>query len=96
MEFLNEFLPIVIYILLIVLIILLIIISLKAIKALDKVQEIADDVDDKVQTLNGFFHVIDGATDRIAMFSDRIIDIITGIFQRIFKPKKKEEEKEDE
>lgn len=96
MEFLNEFLPIIIYILLIVLITLLIIISLKAIKAIDTVQDIAEDVDDKVQTLNGFFHVIDGATDKIAIFSDRIIDIITGIFQRVFKPKKKEEENKNE
>ena len=96
MEFLNEFLPIIIYILLIVLITLLIIISLKVIKAIDKVQAIAEDVDEKVQTLNGFFGVIDTATDKIAILSDRIIDIITGIFQRVFKPKKKEEENENE
>ncbi len=96
MEFLNEFLPIIIYILLVVLITLLIIISFKVIKAIDTVQDIAEDVDDKVQTLNGFFHVIDGATDKIAIFSDRIIDIITGIFQRVFKPKRKEEENENE
>lgn len=96
MEFLSEFLPIVIYILLIVLIILLIIISLKAVKAMNTVQEIVDDVDDKVQSLNGFFGIIDTAADKIALLSDRMIDIITSIIHKIFKPRKKEEEKENE
>ena len=48
-EFLDEFLPIVIYILLIVLLILLIMISYKVIKTMDKVKIIVDNVDDKVQ-----------------------------------------------
>ena len=60
------------------------------------VQEIVDDVDNKVQSLNGFFGIIDTATDKIALLSDRMIDIITGIFQKVFKSKKKEEEKENE
>lgn len=92
MDYLSEFLPIIIYILLIVLIVLLIVISVKIIKAMNTVQDIVDDVDDKVQSLNGFFNVIDTATDKIALLSDRAIDIITGIIQKIFKPKKKEEE----
>lgn len=96
MEFLSEFLPIIIYILLIVLIILLIIISVKVIKAMGTVQEIVDDVDNKVQSLNGFFGIIDTATDKIALLSDRMIDIITGVVHKVFKPKKKEEEKENE
>ncbi len=96
MEYLLDYLPIIIYILLIVLIILLIVISIKVIKAMNTVQGIVEDVDDKVQTLNGFFNIIDTATDKIALLSDRMIDIITGMFHRIFKPRKKEEEKENE
>ena len=96
MEFLSEFLPIIIYILLIVLIILLIIISIKVIKAMETVQEIVDDAQNKVQSLNGFFGIIDTVTDKIAFLSDRMIDIITGVIHKIIKPKKKEEEKENE
>lgn len=96
MEYLNEFLPIIIYILLIVLIILLIIISIKIIKAMNTVQDIVDDAQDKVQSLNGFFGVIDTATDKLALLSDRMIDIITGIVHKVFKPRKKEEETKDE
>lgn len=96
MEYLSELLPIIIYILLVVLIILLIVISLKIIKAMDKIQEITEDVNQKVQSLNGFFSIIDTATDKIALLSDRMIDIISGMLQRVFKPKKKEEENEDE
>ena len=96
MEYLSESLPIIIYILLIVLIILLIVISVKVIKAMDTVQGIVDDVDDKVQSLNGFFHIIDTATDKIALISDRMIDIITGILHKVFKPKRKSKKKEEE
>ena len=59
MDFLNEFLPIVIYILLVVLIILLIILAYRLIKTMDKVKLIVDSVDEKVSSLNGVFAVID-------------------------------------
>lgn len=101
MEYLSELLPIIIYILLIVLIILLIIICVKSIKALNKVQEIVDNVDKKVRTFDGIFEIMDVATDKIANLSDRIINILTGVFEKVFrvkdkKNKKLEKEKEED
>lgn len=88
MEYLSSLLPIIIYILLIVLIILLIIISIKSIKAINKFQDVVDDVDKKVKTLDGVFDLIDLATDKISLLSDRLISIITGIFERGLNKKK--------
>ena len=84
-EFLDEFLPIVIYILLVVLLILLIMISYKVIKTMDKVKIIVDNVDDKVQSLNGIFATI-----------DRFIDFIVGIFTKLFSHKKSKKEEEED
>jgi uncharacterized protein YoxC len=78
------------------LIILLIIISFKAIKALNKVQEVVDNVDKKVKTLNGVFEVIDIATDKLSLISDKIINGISGAIEKVFKNKKKKEKKEIE
>ena len=96
LEFLNSFLPIVIYALLIALIILLIIISSKAIKTMNKVDSIVDDVDDKVQSLNDFFYVVDSATDKIALMSDRVIDIVTGVIHKITSVRKRKSRKREE
>ncbi len=99
-DFFETALPITIYILLIVLIILLIIICTRIIKALNRVNLIVEDVDDKVKSLNGFFHVIDAATDKISVFSDVITDAIVSLIKKIILKKKKnevkKEEKEDE
>ena len=48
MEFLNEFLPIILYIAGIILLIVLIILGIKCIRILDDVQEVVDDVQEKV------------------------------------------------
>lgn len=94
MEYLSEFLPIIIYILLIVLIILLIVIAVKAIKAINKVQEVVDSVDKKVKTLDGIFDVIDVATDKLSLLSDRIVGVIAGAFEKVFRVRKKQKDKD--
>ena len=94
--YLSSLLPIIIYILLIALIILLIIISAKAIKALNKVQDVVDNVDKKVKTLDGVFDVIDLATDKISLLSDRIINVIAGAIEKVFKVKEKKTKKIEE
>lgn len=83
LEFLNSFLPVIIYILLIALITILIIMSLRFLKTLTKVDEIVDDVDDKVKSLDNFFSVMDIATDKIAFISDRVIDVISEVVYKV-------------
>ena len=98
LEYLNQILPIIIYILLIALIILLMIVCAKAMKALDKFQVVVDDADKKLKTLDGVFEFIDAATDKVSFLSDRVINVIVNAIEKVFKNNKKSkiETEEDE
>lgn len=97
MSFLLEFLPLVIYILLIIFLIVGIILGIKFIITLDKVEKVVEDVNAKVQTLNGFFHIIDFTTDKIALATDKVVDGIASLFHRVvFSKKKKSTKKESD
>lgn len=62
---------------------------------LDKIQITVDNINTKVESLNGFFSVIDFTTDKLAMISDKVVDAITAVIKKIFY-RNKEEETEDE
>lgn len=96
MSFWLDFLPIVIYILLIIILIIGIILGVKTIITLEKVEKIVDDVHDKVKTLNGFFHIIDYTTDKIAIATDKVVDGISSAFKKLFFSKKKKDKRDDE
>lgn len=97
MSFWLDFLPLVIYILLIIFLIIGIILGIKLIITLDKVEKVVEDVNDKVQTLNGFFHIIDYTTDKIALATDKVVDGIASIFHKLmFNKKKKKIKKESD
>ena len=92
MEFLLQFLPIIIYILLIIILVIGIILGVKSIITINKVEKVVDDVNDKVQSLNGFFSLIDFTTDKLALVTDKLIDGISGIFTKLFMKKKGDNE----
>ncbi len=96
MEFWLDFLPLVIYFLLIIFLIVGIILGIKFIMTLNKVEKVVDDVNDKVQTLNGFFHIIDYTTDKIALATDKVVDGIVSLFNKMIKRKKKKIKKESD
>ena len=97
MYFLQELLPIIIYFLLIILLVVGIILGVKAIQALTKVEKVVDDVNKKVESLNGFFNIIDFTTDKIVAISDHVIDFLTSAFSKMFtKKKRKKKELEEE
>lgn len=91
MSFWLEFLPIVIYILLIIILIVGIILGIRFIVLLGKAQRVVDDVNEKVRSLDGLFHIIDTATDKVVLVTDKVIDVIMGFIAKIFV--KDEEEK---
>ena len=96
MDFWLDFLPLVIYFLLIIFLIVGIILGIKFIMTLNKVEKVVDDVNNKVQTLNGFFHLIDYTTDKIALATDKVVDGIVSLFNKMIKRKKKKIKKEQE
>lgn len=92
LEFLQVFLPIVIYILLIVFLIIGIIIGIKLIGLMDNVERIVSSVGDKLESLNGIFNVIDFATDKLTLVTDKVVDALTGFISKLIHKKSKKEE----
>lgn len=96
MEFWLQFLPIIIYLLLIIILVIGIILGVKTIITLNKVEKVVDDVNEKVQTLNGFFHIIDYTTDKIALATDKVVEGITHFVSKMLFSKKKNKNSEKE
>lgn len=94
MVFLNEFLPIIIYILLIVLIILLIVVAIKVSKTLDKVDNTVSDVNDKLKSLAPAFTLVEGVTSKAGLISDKFLGFILSIVNKLFKNEKKDDKEE--
>ena len=94
MEFLLQFLPIIIYILLIIILVIGIILGVKSIITLNKVEKVVDDVNEKVQSLNSVFSIIDFTTDKIALVTDKVVEGISMLFTRLFTGRKKKGENE--
>ncbi len=92
MAFWLSFLPLVIYLLLIALIIIGIILGIKTIITVSKVEQVVDNVNKKVESLNSIFSIIDFTTDKIASFTDRVVEMASNMISKIcFKKDKKKE-----
>ena len=87
-----ELLQIMLYLLGSILLIVLIILGIKLIITMNKVEKVVDDINKKVNTLNGFFGLIDATTDKLAMISDKVINNISMFIRRIFTRKKGKED----
>ena len=96
MEFLTTFLPIVIYILIIAILVIGIIFGIKAIKTIDKVDKIVDDVNDKLESLNSMFNIMDIITDKVATFSDRVIDFVSSFIMKLWNKRSNKNIEEEE
>lgn len=92
MESLTVSLPVVIYFLLIILLIICIVLGIRFIITMKKIESVVDDINDKVQSLNGLFNIIDFATSKVSSIIEGITGFITNKISGIFKKKKKESE----
>ena len=90
-----DVLSIILYILGSILLIVLIILGIKLIITMNKISEITDDISTKLKSLNGFFSVIDFATDKLATITDKFVEAVTSLIRRIFRQKKEEEYKDE-
>lgn len=95
MEILDV-LQVILYILGSILLIILIILGIKLIITMNKIENVVDDINVKVNKLNGIFTIIDLTTDKLALFSDKIIDGISAIVRKVFSRKKRKDDKIDE
>ena len=92
MNFLNEFLPIIINILLIVLIVMLIVLVIRTIKTMDKVDKMVDDVNKKMEALDPVFDLVEGVSSKASLVSDKFFGFIFNITDKLFSRKKDKEE----
>ena len=63
---------------------------------MDKVEKVVDNVDEKVKSLDGIFHIIDTTTDKIVLVTDKIVEGLTSLVVSLFQSKKKPTEKTTE
>lgn len=87
MDFVSV-LPMIIYILLIVLLIILIILGIKLIFVVDKTDKLLLDVQNKVDSFNGFFKLIDMASEKINIGVSAIVESIISLINRLFRKRK--------
>ena len=92
MDVLNAILPVLLYIFGIILLIVLIILGIRMIQVLDKVDRVVDSVEEKVNSFNGFFDILDKTGYSISMIGDKIIGLFSVIISKIFNKNKKDEE----
>ena len=96
MDFLLQFLPIIIYILLIVVIIVGIILGIKLIITLDKIVKIVDDVNEKIESVSPLFNAFSLVSNKAGEVIERFVSLIESLIVKLFLKDKKEMENEDE
>ena len=95
MDFWLHFLPIVIYLLLIALLTIGIILGIKTIITINKLEKVVDNVNEKVESLNSIFSIIDFTTDKIASFTDKVVEVAGNLFSKVLFRKKRKGESEE-
>ncbi len=89
-----EILPIIIYILLIIFLIVLIVIGIKLFPVIDKLEKLMDNVDEKINTLNPVFKLIDVTSNSLTSGITNIIEHMISLIKKLFKKKEEDEDYE--
>lgn len=84
MDFLSQFLPIVIYILLIILIVISIVLGIKLIIAIDKAQEVIEDAKNKIDAFNGFFSILENTSGKISFIYEKVTNAVGSLIEKVF------------
>ena len=92
MIILDFWLPVLLYTFGIILLIVLIILGIRLIQILDRCDKVIDNVEEKVNSLNGIFSVINKTSYGLSTISDKVISGVVGMVSRIFNKKKDKEE----
>lgn len=93
MEFLNELMPLVIYILVAILLVVLIVLVIKLFTTVDKTNAVLEDLEKKSKSLDGIFGAVDSLTDTISLASDRLIDGAASLVSKVINAGKKKRDR---
>ena len=92
MEFVNVFLPALMYSLLSVLIVVLIVLGIRLLETVNRVNKLLDDVEKKMDSMNGLFNVMDFVTTKATVLTDTIASTIIGAVSNLVKKRKQKKE----
>ncbi len=96
METLATVLPIIIDVLLIVLLIVGIILIIKCIYIIDKAKSVILNVEEKVNSLNSLFAIVNMISDKVSGATEKAINYIESLFLKLFSKEKHEEVTDEE
>jgi hypothetical protein len=91
-EFVNVFLPVLMYSLLSVLIVVLIVLGIRLLETVNRVNKLLDDVEKKMDSMNGLFNVMDFVTTKATVLTDTIASTIIGAVSNLVKKRKQKKE----
>lgn len=83
----TEVLPVILYILGAILLVTLIILTIKLIITINKIEKVVDNITVKVQTLDTLFDMIGIVTGKFTSITDKIVDSVALLIEKIFKRK---------
>ncbi len=95
MEEMSLILGIITYIFTIILLIVAIIIGIRVIGLTEKADKVLDDIQEKVNSLNGMFSVVNKVSSSMELISSKIASAVANLIGKVLK-RKKEDEEEDE
>lgn len=90
MELVSNYFTITLYLLGIVLLVVLIILGIKMIKILNKVDDVVEDVNDKVESLNGVFKLVEKTSDSLGAITTSIVTTFSTVVAKIINKKNNE------
>lgn len=93
MEYEASMLSVIVYVLLIILILVAIAVLVRTFFTLKKVDKLIESANERVDSLENLFSVMDSATDAFAFLSEKLVGLFTNAVSKIFKGK---EDKKDE
>jgi len=89
-----EVLPIILYVLGAVLLVALIVLTIKLIYSVERINVLLDGVERKMKTVDKIFGAVDNMADAFAALSDKVVDGIAGIINKVFGGRKKKRRKD--
>ena len=95
-EYVDVFLPMCLYTCGIILLIILIVLGIKLIGILDKVDKFVDNIDEKVNSLNTAFSIIDRTSDGIVSIGNTVLGAFNTLIERLLKKKSKNYNEEND
>ena len=91
-ETLGVVLPIIIYLLLIVLLVVVIVLGIKIIITIDRVNAVITDIQEKINSLNNVFQLVDMASNKLGYFSSKLLDTVISAINKVLGVGRKDED----